>query len=199
MEEKTLTDTNYLFSKISQGDEASFRIFFEKYRDQLFNYIFKITKSRESAEEIVLDVFIKLWSGREMLKEVGNPDGFLYRIAHNKSIDFFRSVQKDLSRQRGIWNLIQSNLSADNADNRLLYNNAEKRINDIRGQLSPQRQKVLELRVEEGLSYDEIARRLDISPNTVRNHISVSMQFLREMLQREEGMMLIILLLMARE
>jgi len=76
--------------QIAEGDESSFQRLFERHRDKLFNYLFSIVKSREIAEELVIDVFLRLWIGRELLTEIQNMDAFLHKVAYNKAIDFLR-------------------------------------------------------------------------------------------------------------
>ena len=72
-----------LLLKIAEGDQVAFSILFEQYRNRLFTYLFKITKSAETSEEIVLDVFLKIWHGKEAIIEIENIDAFLFKVAHN--------------------------------------------------------------------------------------------------------------------
>ena len=67
-------DDHYCLKQIASGDEHCFNIIFSKYRNQLFTYLFRVIKSKEIAEEIVLDVFIKLWEGRKLVMEIENLD-----------------------------------------------------------------------------------------------------------------------------
>ncbi|MCH5686059.1 hypothetical protein LWM68_18475 [Niabella sp. W65] len=83
-------EENYLLqTQVSQGDQQAFRTLFDGYHPRLFQYIFNLVKSKEVAEELVMDVFLKLWLSREMMGAIENLDGFLFKIAYNKSIDFF--------------------------------------------------------------------------------------------------------------
>jgi RNA polymerase sigma-70 factor (ECF subfamily) len=172
-----------LLHNISNGDEASFNIIFAQYRDRLFAYLVTITKSHETAEEIVLDVFMKLWMGREIVSEIQNLQSFLYRVAHNKAIDFLRSAQRNPVQQNEIWEAIQSTAGEASSDHLLHRHNAEAALNEAVGQLTPMRQKVFQLSREEGMSYDEIADHLNLSRNTVRNHVAASLEFIRKYLQ----------------
>ncbi|HZG26226.1 MAG TPA: hypothetical protein VEZ17_16675, partial [Chitinophagaceae bacterium] len=61
-------NTNWL-NEIAAGNEAAFELLFEQQRGRLYNYMLKITKSKVVAEEIVLDIFLKLWIGRDLLPE----------------------------------------------------------------------------------------------------------------------------------
>jgi RNA polymerase sigma-70 factor (family 1) len=176
-------DEQLLLKQISEGDEGSFNIIFSQYRDRLFVYLAAITKSKEAAEEIVLDVFMKLWLGKEIVTEIQNLQSFLYRIAHNKAIDFLRSAQRSPVQQNEIWEAIQSSAGETSSDHLLNRHNAEAALNEAVEQLSPMRQKVFQLSREEGMSYDQIADHLHLSRNTVRNHVAASLEFIRKYLQ----------------
>ncbi len=87
-------EDDYCLLRIKEGDEYFFNVIFEKYRDQLFGYLYRVSKSKEVSEEIVLDVFLKLWNGREVITEIQNLEAFLYKVAHHKAIDFFRAAKR---------------------------------------------------------------------------------------------------------
>ena len=90
MNKDNLHDSNLILLKISQGDLKAFNALFEQYRNPLFTYLFKITKSAETSEEIVLDVFLKIWHGKELILQIENFDGeikanlveYLYIVDH---------------------------------------------------------------------------------------------------------------------
>ena len=188
---KPLYNDEYCLSKIKEGDEHFFNLIFEKYRNQLFAYLYKVTKSKELSEEIVLDVFLKLWHGREAITEIQNFEAFLYKVAHNKAIDFFRAAKRSQALQQALWEAITEAPAADNADNRLIFKNTDALIKEAINQLSPQRKKVFELRHYEDLSYAEIAATLNLSSNTVRNHLAASLQFIRDYLEKNNALLLL--------
>jgi RNA polymerase sigma-70 factor (family 1) len=192
MDKVSLYDDNFCLSKVKEGDEHFFNLIFEKYRNQLFAYLFKVTKSRETSEEIVLDVFLKLWHGREAITEIENLEAFLFRVAHNKAIDFFRAAKRNPKMQQEIWELITEAISYETADKKLLDKSIEALVQTAVDQLSPQRRKVYFLRNNEDLSYGEIARELNLSTNTVRNHLAASVQFIREYLLKNDLLKLMI-------
>ena len=189
---KPIYDDGYCLLKIKEGDEHFFNLLFSKYRNQLFGYLYKVTKSKELAEEIVLDVFLKLWHGREAITEIQNFEGFLYKVAHNKAIDFFRAAKRSAALQHTLWEAMAEAPADDSADNRLLLKNTDALIKEAINQLSPQRKKVFELRHYEDLSYAEIATTLNLSSNTVRNHLAASLQFIRDYLQKNNALVLLL-------
>ncbi|GAA4315528.1 RNA polymerase sigma-70 factor [Compostibacter hankyongensis] len=179
--------------QISASDQKAFDLLFERYRNRLFVYLIKVTKSKETSEEIVLDVFLKIWQGRTLLSEVDNFEAFLFRIARNKALDFLRWAQKRPLVQMEIWSRIQDTPAAAQTDNRILLQHAEAAIHYAVKQLSPQRKAVFLLSREHGLTYEEIATRMHISPHTVRNHLAASLQFIRNHLSSNGEMLLSLL------
>ena len=186
-------DDNYCLLKISEGDEQFFNLVFERYRNRLFTYLFKITKSKETAEEIVLDVFLKLWHGREIIHTIENLEAFLFRVAYHKAIDFFRAASRNPKLQQETWDLMSEIASSETTDRKLIENDIEEATQTAVKNLSPQRRKVYYLRNYEGLSYADIAQRLNLSHNTVRNHLSASLQFIRDFLSKNDLTCLFIL------
>lgn len=181
-------EDDYCLLRIKEGDEYFFNVIFEKYRDQLFGYLYRVSKSKEVSEEIVLDVFLKLWNGREVITEIQNLEAFLYKVAHHKAIDFFRAAKRSPALQQALWEIITEAPSAERADSRLLHQHTAALIREALDQLSPQRRKVFELRNQEDLSYADIADRLDLSTHTVRNHLAAAVQFIRTYLQKNNAL-----------
>ncbi len=95
--------TSELLHRISTGDEQAFSALVNIYRPRLQGYIAGITKSNEVAEEIVMDVFLKLWTGRDVITEIQNMDGFLFKIAYNFSINFLKKIGGDRKLSDFIW------------------------------------------------------------------------------------------------
>lgn len=179
----------YCLLKIKEGNEFFFNLIFERYRNQVFTYLYRVSKSKEVAEEIVLDVFLKLWHGREAITEIQKLDAFLYSVAYNKAIDFFRAAKRSPVLQQAVWDVLTDNATAtDDADSRLQQHHLEALIKEAIDQLSPQRKKVFELRQNEGLSYAEIAAAMNLSTHTVRNHLAASVEFIREFLRKNNAL-----------
>ncbi len=172
-------DLKAVLARISQGDELAFKALFNSYRDRLFNYIFKITKSRETTEELVMDVFFKLWEGRALITEIDNFPSFVFLIARNKAIDFLRKVAKDPVLQDLIREEIQL-FSHIRADEKVIIGELYEHINQVVSKLPSQRQLVFKLSREEHLNYDQIAKHLNLSKSTIKNHMVHALQFMRE-------------------
>jgi RNA polymerase sigma-70 factor (ECF subfamily) len=175
-----------LKERASHGEEQAFKMLFDRYHSKLFHYLFNIVKSKEVAEELVMDVFLKMWLARDMIVQIENLDGFLFRAAYNKSIDFFRAAAKDKRLTDIIWENDQ--IPSENyADEPLLMHEYESKLRDAIDLLSPQRKKIFLLHKDGGLSNAEIADTLSISKKTVANSIVEARQFIKSYLSKELG------------
>lgn len=183
-----------LFQQIAEGDENAFKILFDTYRNRLFYYISKVVKSDQAAEELVMDVFIKIWMGRELVMQIEDFDAFLFRVAHNKTIDFFRSAAKDARLRELLRERIQIEETTQ-ADTSLLVQEYEEKIREAIALLSPQRRKVYQLSRQQELSHDQIAMQLHISKSTVNNHIVESQRFIRNYLSKNFDLAYMLLLI----
>ena len=178
-------DDESLLRRVATGDESAFRSLYDTYNGRLFHYISRITKSEQVAEELVVDVFMKMWRGREIITRIDNFEAFLFRVAHNKSIDFLRSASRDARLKTLLWSRIESPALADEG---LLLKEFEDRVRVAIDLLSPQRRKVYEMRRSLEYTHDQIAEKLNISRATVNNHIVEAQKFIRAYLSNEPTM-----------
>lgn len=179
---RMITDAALQF-EIAAGNQAAFQQLFEKHRDKIFNYLHAIVKSKEIAEEIVIDVFLKIWTGRELITEIQNMDAFLHKVAGNKALDFLRMTSRTTALQKLVHREMELKKERA-ADYQLQEDECRKIINRAIQQLSPQRRMVFTLSRIEGLNYDQIARQLNLSRNTVRNTMAETLRSLRDYLRR---------------
>lgn len=170
-----------LLALIAEGHEPAFRVLYDRYWEKLFNYLVHITKSREIAEEIVADVFLKLWTGRDLLQNIQHMDGFLRKVAYNKAMDFFKIASRDARLQRIIAEGM-SEAAESGTDGRLLDNEYQHILREAIRQLSPQRRLIFNLSREAGLTHEQIARQLNLSRHTVRNSMAEALKSIRQYL-----------------
>ncbi|MFT3949903.1 MAG: RNA polymerase sigma-70 factor [Agriterribacter sp.] len=172
-----------LLQQLSAGNEEAMKYVFNRYYDRLLKYVAAFIKSDQVAEELVMDVFMKIWLGRDIVMNIENLDAFLFRVAKNKAIDFLRSAARDSGLRQLLYSRIDI-IASESADTGLLMQEYEAKIREAINLLSPQRRKVYLISREEDLTHDEIAERLGISRNTVNNHIVMARQFIRHYLIR---------------
>lgn len=187
-----LPNEKELFIRMSQGDEAAFTEIFYHYTQRIYNYILNKTKSPETAEEIVQEVFIKIWNSRENFSEVNNYESFLFAMASNKLIDFFWRMAHQEKLKKEVWDTIKdtSNITIEQLD----FRHSQELINKAVEQLSRQRKKIFLMNKEEGLSRQEIADLLGLSFSTVNNHLNEAVRLVKEQLEKTPGTSLAILM-----
>lgn len=191
MSQNNLYPGKELLLQISKGNEKAFKTLFTTHYDQLRNYIFLITKSKQVAEELTMDVFLKIWLGREIIPQIEKFDAFLFRVAHNKSIDFLRSVARDPKFQDLLHDQIQI-ANNTQADSSVILHEYESKLREAVSLLSPQRKKIYQLSREQDLTHDQIATHLKLSKNTVNNHIVEAQKFIRTYLSKNCDMAFLI-------
>lgn len=171
-----------LLQLISAGDENAFREFFNLYRERLYTFIFRFTKSTHVTEELVQDIFMKCWTSRATLPEIENPNGYLSYMARNKCIDYLRKVANENTMLETVWKRIAAEQNSTEEE----VNMAEARrlIDASLAQLSAQKRTVFHLSRYEGLSSREIAERLNLSERTIRNIMSEVLRHVRAYLEQ---------------
>lgn len=182
-----------LLQELAAGNELAFRQLFNAYRERLFTYISRLIKSRQVAEELVMDVFLKIWMGRDLAGNIQNFDAFLFRIAHNKSIDFLRSAAKDHKLKDILWEGIQLS-TAESADTQILHREFQAKLQEAIVLLPPQKKKIYQLSREQGLTHQQIADQVNLSKATVNNHIVEAQSFIRNYLSASVDLTILILM-----
>lgn len=173
-----------LFKQVSEGDESAFRLVFDRYKAPFYSAAFKMTRSAELAEDIVQEVFITLWKKREMVGLADNPEAYLFKILHNAIYTQFRKLALERQLKQ---TLADGNKEPEGSPVEALLLEKENRaiLETAIGQLPAQQQMVYRLAKQEGLSREEIAERLNISPNTVRNHLAAAVEYIRSYFNKE--------------
>jgi len=152
---------------------------FKQYYNPLCNFAASILKDKKLAEDVVHDVFEKLWDKRSELNINDNEKSYLFTSVRNKAIEVIRKNKSDQKLEVDYINSTLENGLDEVSDKYLLK---EKLYRSIR-QLPPKCQKVFLLNKINGLTYIEIADDLDISVKTVENHMGKAFRLLREMMK----------------
>jgi RNA polymerase sigma-70 factor (family 1) len=172
-----------LFTRLADGDETAFRQLYDQYRIAFYSAAYRMTHSTYLSEEVVQEVFVALWQKRAQVATAANPVGYLMTMLHNSIYAQFRKIL--LERQVRARLAEDSNTIEDNpVEEWLLAKENHQLFQAIIGQLPPQQQMVYKLARQQGLSREEIARQLNISPNTVRNHLAAAIEFIRNYIKK---------------
>ena len=161
-------------------DENAFKQLFDAYKNRLYAYVLAITHSKYIAEEITQEIFVKLWLCRDIIQQVDNLDGYVFTIARNKTLNHLRKAFYDLNLLSELKS--RSMLQENNVEERSIAADYNQLIRDALALLSPQRRLVYQLSRGEGLNNEEIALHLQLSRNTVKNHLVEALRFIRNYL-----------------
>lgn len=177
---------------MSEGNEYSFRRLFDQYRNKIFSIAWKITGVRSAAEDVVQEVFIKLWMNKERLAEVENLDAYVNTITRNHILNNLRKVAYE---QTFLEDLIrEQSVNSEKVSDPVLYNELLNLVHRAIQQLSPQQKKVFQLSRTEGLKHAEIAAQLNISRSTVKDHMVEALRSIKAFLNAYERMMSLLIL-----
>jgi len=188
----TLHNEKELLMLAAQGDEAAFTRLFYAYHNRLGAYIMRLTSSREIAEEIVQDVFTKVWTRRETLHTIENFGSYIYVLSRNRTLNCLRQLAKERIRNSEVVESIKRLYSLnDPADAEPDYYDL---IDKAVEALPPQQQKVYILSRREHLRYEEIAGRMNISRETVKKYLKIATRAITSYV-RTHGDLLIVFLL----
>ena len=157
--------------------------------DSLFHFSYSFVKSKQVAEELVSDVFVKLWQIRSQLNAVDNLKLYLFGITKNFSLSYLARASKNLSIQLDDMDLnetdIESVIEFKNPEDLYISKETIKNVMKAIQGLPPQCQIIFSLVKVEGLRYKEVARLLDISVFTVRNQVAIATKKIEEALPQK--------------
>lgn len=159
-----------LLMEVAAGNENAFRQLFYQYHEQLGRYIFHITHSHELTEEIVQDIFLKIWMNNEALAEIKNFKAYLFVLSKNHTLNYLRKLAKELSQKRKWEEDFLSIQFLDNVPENTYYRLLDEAID----RLPPQQQKVYLLSRHQRLKHAEIADQLNISKETVKSYLKIA-------------------------
>lgn len=170
-----LTDRE-LVSLLKQGNQAAFEQLYRNYSVRILKKLIALLKDEETAKEILQDVYMKVWEKREMLDPELSFRSFLFRIAENMVVDFFRKVASD---RKMMDHLIAVSTEHYYDEDQIVAAAQTDALQAAIDALPEQRRKIFVLCKLEGKSYEEVAGLLGITAGTVNDHMVKAMRSLR--------------------
>jgi RNA polymerase sigma-70 factor (family 1) len=171
-----------LLFRVSQGDEKSFRIIFDQHWDKIYSVAFMFSKSAPLSEELVQDIFFKIWKNKSVLPTVNRFEGYLFTVARNEIFNQLRRKIKEDSFSSHLAEYFQETSSLPSE--LLMLKETMEIIRKVVETLPAQQQMVFRLSREQGLSHEEIARKMQISSLTVKSHLTKALRTLRTFLEK---------------
>ncbi len=183
-----------LLNDLKNGSEAAFTQIYDRYHRGIYAYLLDFVKVPQLAEDLVHEVFMKIWEARERIEITTSLSAYLYRISHNKAIDALKKIAKDATLRKEVLEWMDPRIT-EPGNERL--NHYEELYRNAIAALTPQRQKIFILCKEKGKTYEEAATELGISRNTVKEHMVQSLRFLRTYFA-ERGQLTLMILALGR-
>jgi RNA polymerase sigma-70 factor (ECF subfamily) len=180
MKDIILYNDEELMQEIKADNMFAFDVLYKKYCKRVYKFGYSILKSPEESENIMQDVFLSLWENRHKVQKDSSIKSFVFTITYNKAISIIRKKARESQFIEYLKSLQE--ITEEPVNVKLEYNELKTKLDEIINAL-PQRQKeVYLLHRVEGLKYNEIAERLNISVKTIETHMSCALKTIREKL-----------------
>jgi len=167
--------------RLKASDRAAYAELFEATYEPLFRYVRSITQSAEAARDVTQDAFIRLWEVRESLSPDQSLEAYLYRIARNRAYNHERNQRTRDEKEPAVRDQTPAQPARPaQPDDEAGAGQLEDRLWRWIGELTDRQREALVLTRFDGLSHEEAADVMDISPRTVNNHIVRALKHLRE-------------------
>lgn len=159
-----------------------------EYRKRVFGFLFNYIKIKSEAEDLTQDVMVKVWKNRDKFDDVKDLDSYILTIAHHEVMDHFKKMHRQKEYKEKVWAATQK--SENTVLKEVLQNDLISELETVLRDLPPRQQKVYRMNRLEGLSLDEIGKKLNISPYTVKNHLAKATQKIKTRIKPEYFLLL---------
>lgn len=176
MEKVFLYDEKDLLPRTADGDEAAFRMLYDRYRKRIYALGVFITQSESLAQELVQDVFLKVWEKRQQLRDIVYFNAWLRTVARNTAINYLRAQAVE---RLGLAHLPPDEVAVCNTENDVADREYARLLEAAVNLLPPQQKKVFILHRREGLPHEEVASHLHISVYTSKKYMKLALRSIR--------------------
>ena len=166
-----------LVQELRQGNTKAFEELYLLYHARLYHFCLKTIRNAQEAEDLVQEVFMAIWENRENLDEDKSFGGFIFRIVRNKLLN---RIKQNLSRQVYLEYVLKENQDQHDLRKEIEAREFIDLLSKMIQTLPERTKEVFLLSRNEGLTYQEIAQRLDISENVVDHEIRKALKLIRE-------------------
>lgn len=196
MSNDDLNSDSYWVKELKNHNKKVFRTVFDTYRHDVYAYSLSLLKQKEYAEEIVQEVFLKVWLNRESLDHRYSFKSYIFTITRNLTLNFLRKAAYDNKLREEIFYYKQKH-----------YNSVElsiqdREFEDIKQQvielLPPRRKSIFVKARFEGKTYKDISGEMGISVSTVKNQMSKALETIRDFLRVHEDITITMVVLLVR-
>lgn len=172
---------NTIVKRLAGDDKKALDELYNYYYPRLYTFAKRFLKVEDDINDILQDVFIKIWENRRNIKNVETFNAYIFTITKNTVITYFREKTKLIDFESRVREMATS--EGYFIDDSVEYNDIKEKVEHLIEQLPEKRKQIFKLSREKGLSHKEIAVQLGISVKTVEDHIMHAIRFLRDHLK----------------
>jgi len=175
-----LNEEKPLLLQLKRGSYGAFETVYHRYKEPLAAFMLRLVKSQDLAEDLLQELFVRLWEHRASVDPDQPIKGYLFRIAENLAYDTFRRLAKDRQLQDDVYQALQG--YGEDVEEDIFSEENRMVVEAAIAKLPPKRRKVFMLCKIESKSYEEVSACLNISLSTINDHIYKANRFLKQYL-----------------
>ncbi|GAB3418263.1 RNA polymerase sigma factor [Niabella aquatica] len=180
-------------ARVALGDEASFETLFRLYKDRTYSIALVYTENREDAEDVVHDVFFRIWKYRARLTAIRDFNAWIVIVTKYRSLTVLKKKAKEYVQREALMKCLRFEIN--DAESSLLDKELQQMLHALLNRLPAQQRKIFELSRLQGLDRHTIAQKLRLSPSTVSVHLTNALKAIRLLLNQQGNVDLICLFL----
>jgi RNA polymerase sigma factor (sigma-70 family) len=188
-----LHNQTQLVEAMQTGDQEAFTILYRHYSPLLYMNILRMLHDPQATEELVQELFTRIWQKRTCKGIKEDFTAYMYRIAQNLVNDFFRGLKKDHALMEKFRAFTAEADAALSVEEKLQQQQTEGIINNAIEHLPPQQKKVYKLVKQNGYTYKKVAEDLGISPFTVKEYLVLANKSIRNYVDQHRELLLLVL------
>jgi len=181
---------------LSEGSTYAFQLLFDRHKNHIYKVATRYVKAPAMAEEIVQDVFMKVWISRETLSGLHSFEAWLFTVSRNLIFNYNRRLAVEWKANQKYKLDHRSNI--DNTDHKIREAQYRQLLKAAQEQLSDQQVTIYRMAKESGMSYKEIAEQLNISPLTVKTHLARAVNSIKAYLRQHGEVICLVLFILGK-
>lgn len=183
-------DEKDLLNQIAGGNEKAFRALYDQYHNKIYSVALKLTKNDVIAQDVVQEIFIKLWLNRDKLVGIEFFNAYLNTLIRNHVLNSLRRLANEEIFLQEL--IAEGQKSEGNTFDTIVYNDLRKRLYQAVSMLTPQQKKAYNFSRAEGLKHEEIATLMNVSRETVKKHITDALRSIKTHLNEDEIALMVV-------
>lgn len=194
MDEMTLFDEKKLIQALKSGSEPSYNQLYRLWGSRLYRFVYGYVKSESATDDIVQETFVRIWTHRAALDPEQSFKSYLFTISYHLLLkELHRQIQNPLVEEY-ISYTSQLQSSENITTGAIEFDQFEKALQQAKTKLSPRQREIFEMNKEQNLSIADIAEKLSITEQVVRNQLSAALKIIRMELTEFSAFSLLIML-----